>query len=58
MAGGGCYTTIQGFWGHSLLLTVCEMQVHLELEIDFTQCLFHLRDKQSSRELRGQVRPK
>lgn len=48
----------QGGQGHSLLLTVREVQVHLELKIDFTQGLFHLQGKQSSRDFRSQVWPK
>lgn len=40
------------------MLAVREVQVHLELKVDFAQGLFHLREKQSPREVRGQVRSK
>lgn len=42
---------VPGSQGHSLLLAVREVQVHLELEADLAQRLFHLRERQSARDL-------
>lgn len=50
-AGMRRHDPVPGSQGHSLLLAVREVQVHLELEADLAQRLFHLRERQSARDL-------